>query len=91
MLTLSQVYYPGWRALVDGRAAAIMVIDSTLMGVSLDAGHHVIEFVFDPWTVKVGALVSAIGWISLVVGCLILRLSSFVLRQKGQQCNLVDM
>ena len=82
-LTLSQVYYPGWRATVDGRAATIETVDSALMNVSLEAGRHVVEFTFDPRTVKVGVMVSAFGWASLVVGWLVFRFSSFVLRQRG--------
>jgi len=89
-LTLSQVHYPGWRATVDGRAVPIKTVESALMGVGLDAGHHKIEFMFDPWTVKVGMIVSALGWGSLMVGWLVLRLSSFVLRQRGQSWNPVD-
>ena len=69
VLTLSQVYYPGWRASVDGRPAVISTAQ-VLMGVSLGAGQHVIEFMFDPWTVKTGWLVSAVGWVSLFFGCL---------------------
>jgi len=65
-LTLSQVYYPGWRASVDGHPASIKAVDS-LTQVSLDAGQHVIEFVFDSWTAKVGLLVSAVGWSGLLV------------------------
>ena len=38
-LTLSQMYYPGWRAMVDGRDTPIQVVDSALAGVSLDAGQ----------------------------------------------------
>ncbi len=77
-LTLSQVYYPGWRARVDGHMQDLTGLENLSgLGVSLDAGQHVVEFTFDPWTVKVGALVSGVGWVSLVVGWL-------VLRQKGQ-------
>ena len=43
-----------------------------------------VEFTFDPWTVKVGVLVSVVGWVSLMVGWLVLRRSLFVLRQRGQ-------
>jgi hypothetical protein len=75
-LTLSQVYYPGWRASVDGRAVSIGSAGS-LMQVSLDAGHHMVEFVFDSWTVKVGVAVSVAGWIVLLATGLI-RHSSFV-------------
>jgi hypothetical protein len=83
-LTLSQVYYPGWRARVDGRDTPLQVVDSALAGVSLDAGQHVVEFTFDPWTVKVGVMVSALGWVSLIVGWLVLRCSFFIPRQRGQ-------
>jgi len=72
-LTLSQIHYPGWRATVDGRMATIETVDSALMGVSLDEGHHVVEFVFDPWTVKVGVITSVIGWEHCSVGWLIIR------------------
>jgi len=87
ILTLSQVNYPGWRAMLDGHMATIETVNSALTGVSLNAGHHLVEFTFDPWTVKVGVMVSALGWVSLMVGWLVLRLSSFVLRQKGQSWN----
>ena len=73
VLTLSQVYYPGWRASVDGRPGGISTSDA-LMTVSLDAGHHLVEFLFDPWTVKVGWLVSAVGWGSLFAGWMVGRL-----------------
>jgi uncharacterized membrane protein YfhO len=70
VLTLSQVYYPGWHASVDSRPAVISTAQA-LMSVSLSAGQHVIEFKFDPWTVKTGWLVSAVGWGSLFFGCMV--------------------
>ncbi len=84
-LTLIQVYYPGWRARVDGYMTPIGVLPISgmltllfelLVHLKLEAGHHVVEFVFDPWTVKVGVLVSGVGWASLIVGWLVFRLSS---------------
>jgi hypothetical protein len=70
VLTLSQVYYPGWHASVDSRPAVISTAQA-LMSVSLSAGQHVIEFKFDPWTVKTGWLVSAVGWGSLFFSCMV--------------------
>ena len=74
VLTLSQVNYPGWRASVDGHAAPIETVDSVLMSVRLDAGRHVIKFVFEPWAVKAGVIVSVVGWGMLVAGWLVARL-----------------
>jgi hypothetical protein len=87
-LTLSQVNYPGWRVTVDGRATTPDPTgSSSLLGfdVSLDAGHHVIEFVFDPWTVKVGVLVSTVGWSGLLVATILARALKTLQGFKGQQ------
>ena len=87
ILTLSQVYYPGWRASIDGRLVSIRAMDS-LTGVQLSAGRHTVEFVFAPWTVWAGLLVSGIAWGSLLAFGLI-RLSSFVSSRWGQLWNRV--
>lgn len=76
-LTLIQINYPGWRATVDGHTVPISVLPSVgtssllfelLLHLKLEEGHHLIEFVFDPWTVKVGVIVSGVGWGSLALG-----------------------
>ncbi len=76
-LTLIQINYPGWRATVDGHTVPIGVLPSVgtssllfelLLHLKLEEGHHLIEFVFDPWTVKVGVIVSGVGWGSLALG-----------------------
>ena len=85
-LTLSQVYYPGWYARVDGRAVPIEIVDSALMGVSLEAGPHIAEFTFDPWTVKFGLLVSSVGWSGLLLGALVKALKSTQVF-RGQRWN----
>jgi hypothetical protein len=77
VLTLSQVNYPGWRASVDGRPAPIQAMDS-LTEVQLNAGRHTVEFVFAPWTVMAGLVVSGIGWGGLLVVGLI-RLTALIL------------
>ena len=90
-LTLSQAYYPGWLVTVDGHRRDLAGLENPSgLSVGLEAGHHVVEFVFDPWTVKVGVVVSALGWGSLMVGWLVLRLRSFVLRSRGQSWNPVE-
>lgn len=85
ILTLSQVYYPGWRVRIDGQPAPIQTAES-LMQATLGAGRHVAEFVFAPWTVTAGLLVSGAGWGSLLVVGLI-RLSAFILSRRGQLWN----
>lgn len=57
-LVLSEVYYPGWRAYVDGREAEVLVANHLFRSVSLESGEHEVEFVFDPPTLKIGLGVS---------------------------------
>jgi hypothetical protein len=59
MLVLSEVYYPGWRALVDGREVRIHRVDHALRGVEVKAGTSRVELSFDPITLKIGGVLSA--------------------------------
>jgi uncharacterized membrane protein YfhO len=66
MLVLSEVYYPGWRAYVDGAAASIYRADYALRAVEVDEGAHRVEMVYDPVSFKLGAAISAGSWIIIV-------------------------
>ncbi len=61
MLILSDVWYPGWVAYVDGAPAHIYQPDSALRGVVLDQGQHRVEFHFRPMSALVGAVMSMLG------------------------------
>ena len=61
MLIASETFYPGWRAEVDGRPAAIYEADGVLRGVVVDGGAHRIEFRYRPLTVYWGAFLTALG------------------------------
>ena len=54
LLVLSEIYYPGWRAAVDGVPTPILRADVALRAVAVRAGEHRVEMVFDPWSVKIG-------------------------------------
>jgi hypothetical protein len=58
LLVLSEVWYPGWRALDNGVEAGIQQVDGVLRGVYLQAGSHTVEFRYAPWTVWLGLAVS---------------------------------
>lgn len=50
ILTLADVYYPGWHASVDGVETPVLRTYTTLRGVVVGAGTHRIEFTFYPGT-----------------------------------------
>lgn len=58
VLVLSESYYPGWRARIDGDAAPIHPVNVSLQGVPVPAGRHFVEFEFAPATLRAGAAVS---------------------------------
>jgi len=48
IMVLSEIYYPDWRATVDGRAQQVMCADYCLRALTLDAGDHEIVFEMHP-------------------------------------------
>jgi hypothetical protein len=58
LLVLSEVYYPGWQAVVDGQTTLIVRADYTLRGVPVSTGEHRVEVVYRPVTLAWGAVIS---------------------------------
>jgi hypothetical protein len=65
-LVLSEIIYPGWQASVDGKNVEIGRAYKILRTVQLEAGQHVVEFIYKPFTVITGIIVSVISWILLL-------------------------
>jgi hypothetical protein len=65
-LVLSDVYYPGWHATVDGRPVRIDRVDYLLRGVAVPAGSHRVEFSYDPSSFRIGWVVSLVVLLILV-------------------------
>jgi hypothetical protein len=66
-LVMSDTFYPGWRAEVDGKPADVVRADFALRGVCLPAGDHRVVFIFDPATLKVSAILSIMGLAIVIV------------------------
>jgi hypothetical protein len=60
LLIVSEVYYPGWRATIDGASAELVRTDYVLRGLCVPAGEHTVELVYDPPLLKVGLAITAI-------------------------------
>lgn len=61
LLVLSDVFYPGWVATVDGAEAPIHRTNYAFRGVSVPAGEHTVTFRYRPASVLYGAYGSVAG------------------------------
>jgi uncharacterized membrane protein YfhO len=46
VLVLTDNYYPGWKATVDGKESEILKTDYSFRGLAVPSGKHIIEFTF---------------------------------------------
>ncbi len=67
VLVLGEIWYPGWRAMVDGEERPVEQIAGILRGVSLTEGTHQVVLVYDPTSVRWGVRLSLIG-LAIMVG-----------------------
>lgn len=92
LLVLSENHYPGWRAYLDGRPVGVLRVDYNLRGVHVPAGEHEVRFVYRPKSLMVGAAVSlltALGlllwWRRLLPEARLRALASLVRRRRKEQ------
>ncbi|MCA1689634.1 MAG: hypothetical protein LC720_04090, partial [Actinobacteria bacterium] len=60
-VVLGDLYYPGWKAEVDGRGTRILAADGIFRAVATGAGSHVVRFVYRPASIWVGGVLSLVG------------------------------
>jgi len=55
---LTDAYDPGWKATVDGRSVPVLRANTAFRAVPVGQGRHVVEMVYRPLSILVGAAVS---------------------------------
>jgi hypothetical protein len=68
-LVVSENYYPGWTATVDGKPARLGRADYTLIGVELPSGARSVELKFTSPSYQRGKVIT---WIAIAIGLLML-------------------
>jgi len=61
LLVISNTYFPGWHAYIDGRKTKVLKTDYAFQGVFLTKGTHEVELRYMPWSFVVGLILSIIG------------------------------
>ncbi len=67
LLVLSDTYYPGWKAYVDGKEVPVYPTDLALRSVFVPAGEHEVKFVFSPGSFKLGLAITIASFAVLVL------------------------
>jgi len=60
-LVLTDTYFPGWRAEVDGRPTAIAPANYAFRAVTVPAGTHTVTFTYEPASFRVGLFISLLA------------------------------
>ena len=68
LLFLSDSYYPGWQAFVDGKEAKVYRANYAFRAVYLPKGNHEVRFVFAPSGLTLGLAVSIAGAALILIG-----------------------
>jgi hypothetical protein len=77
ILVLSDNYYPGWQAYIDGTPAQIMRANLTMRAIEVPAGRHMVSFVFAPRILKIAI------YVNIGAGLIVLLLLGLGLRLRG--------
>ncbi len=66
-LVLSDIWYPGWKAKVDGKEAEILQAYHLFRAVQVPSGRHTVVFEYDPLSFKIGLWITSLTILCLVI------------------------
>lgn len=66
ILVVSQAWYPGWTARIDGSRASLFPVDGLIQGVLVPSGKHEVELIFLPASFVIGLILTLIAILSLL-------------------------
>ncbi|MFQ5613089.1 MAG: YfhO family protein, partial [Anaerolineae bacterium] len=72
-LVVSQTYYPGWEATIDGAPADILPANAAFQAVPLPAGEHTVVLSYRPLSFRIGAALSLATLVGLALAALFQR------------------
>lgn len=64
---ISETYYPGWRAYVDGKEVKINKYKSVFKSIYVPKGNHIVKLAYLPKSFSVGILISLVSAILTVI------------------------
>lgn len=71
-LLISQMYFPGWKAKVNGEKAEVEIDENNFPKINLKPGENLVEFYYEPKSFKIGLILLSTG---LILGLIIIGIS----------------
>ncbi|HXS14521.1 MAG TPA: YfhO family protein, partial [Candidatus Saccharimonadales bacterium] len=71
LLFLSDSYFPGWKAYVDGKPTQVLKADFTFRAVEVPSGVHRVRFVYQPSSFSLGLTLAIISLVLTLGGAVI--------------------
>jgi hypothetical protein len=72
ILVISQIYYPGWKAKVDGHEVGVLSANYALSAIPIASGTHDVSFSFEPASFKIGWRLSVLSIaVLLIMNCVV--------------------
>lgn len=76
VLVLSDAYYPGWNAYVDGKRVAMFPAYYAFRGIVLPEGDHVVEYRYEPRSFYIGLWISCLAMAGSMLGGVLMLVRS---------------
>lgn len=73
VLVLTDPFYNGWKAYVDEREEKIYRADYTFRAIYIPSGKHVVSFIYDPDSFRIGIAAAIIGILGVVIESIYLK------------------
>ena len=83
LLVLSEMYYPGWEAAVNGKFARIYKVDGILRGIAVPGGESRVELRYRPLSVRLGAALSIAAFAGTFLFAGVLSLKKRALKKRA--------
>jgi hypothetical protein len=84
ILVLTDSFYPGWKAYVDGKEEKILRANLFFRAVPLTAGEHTVEFRYEPRSFAIGLAISIATLVGLIVTSII-----FYIRERKRAVAII--
>ena len=77
LLFLSDNYYPGWKAFLDGEETKIYRANYAFRAVAVPSGKHQVIFSYQPFSFRLGFIISAISLTTCFLSLILIKRSHF--------------